>query len=832
VTVRARVAALLAIILVLVGRPALASGGSYATAGTGTYAQSLWWLDFTGYSNSSAAGGGQAYSFTLPNGAGSFSTTLALSGNGTLAAVAEPAWSGGAFGNGAYNGISGEPLLYWLNQPGSPGTISLSGLTVKDAAGNARSFALYAADGENSNAGETIVYTSTASWKLIDTITYYANYNGNLPTLAGVGSTTVTETGTGDTSFNASFIFGTQSPTQASFAISNNEAVALALSLPSVTLNVSVAGRAATLDQFTGTIGYTSPAASVKTATTSGTGTTATTGATSVIGTNSITLAASLASGSASALSYYTGSIACSNSGPGAASFGGTSTVLPSGAGTSFALTPQTGDNIACTLTLTPVTQTITGTVYADANHNATLDAGETGTGIAGLYVKLAPYTGGSCQATATAAAAVAAASGAYSLAGVIPGSYCLTLTNSSALSNTSAYSPPGWVATEAAGELRQLTLSASPAPVQNFGLYNGASLTLTVFKDTGAGGGTGNDGVQNGAEAGLNGIAVSASIAGSPVASASTNAAGGATLWLPASVTGTVTVAPTVPGGDLVTGGSVGNTAGTFARPNVTFTMAAGTIYSGVAFGLIPPGSLAPTGAQTAQPASTIYFPHVFIAGSAGSLAFSTSALASPALGGWTQLVYLDAACSGQFAAADTLISAPLTLTANQQVCVLVKQFVAAGAAPGAENKITLSALFTYSGAAAPGAATLTATDTTTVVATGATTFVKQVQNVTAAGAYATSNTALPGNTLQYQLTVTNLGSGPLASVIVNDSVPAYTTYLSAACPASLPAGLTACSVSTQPAAGAQGALQWTFTGSLAPGAQVAVTYQVAVAH
>jgi hypothetical protein len=42
------------------------------------------------------------------------------------------------------------------------------------------------------------------------------------------------------------------------------------------------------------------------------------------------------------------------------------------------------------------------------------------------------------------------------------------------------------------------------------------------------------------------------------------------------------------------------------------------------------------------------------------------------------------------------------------------------------------------------------------------------------------------------------------------------------------LPAGVTACAITTQPAAGAPGSLQWTFAGTLAAGAQLAVTYQV----
>jgi uncharacterized repeat protein (TIGR01451 family) len=814
---------------------AFAAGGSYATANTGTYAQSLWWLDFTSYNNATAAGGGQAFSFTLPGGAGTLSTTLSLSGNGTLAAVAEPAWTGGgAFGHGAYNGISGDPILYWLDQPGATGTVTLTGLSVKDAAGNTRSFALYAADGENTNSPETIVYTSTAAWKLIDTVNYYASYNGGVPALAGVGTTTVTEsapTGT-DSNYNASVVFGTLNPTQASFALANNEAVGVAVSLPSVTFTVSVASRISASDQFTASLGYTSPAASLKTASTSSTASSATTGLVQVIGTNSITLSAAMTSGSPSSLAYYTGTIACTNSGPGAAGYG-TSTVLPSGAGTSFTLTPQTGDTIACTLTLTPQGETVAGTVYADSNHNQTLDAGETGSGITGLYVKLAPYSGGACQTPATAAAPVTAATGVYSFATVISvtaGSYCLTLTNNSTLSNTTPYLPPGWLGTEAPSGVRQVTIGAGAPPVQNFGLYNGSALSAVVFADTGAGGGTANDGVQNGSEAGQNGVTVTASVGGNAIASASTGSAGLATLWLPASTSGSVTLTPTNPSGDLSTGGSAGTTGGSYTRPSVTFTYAAGVTYTGIAFGLIPANTLAPNGAQSAQPGTTLYYPHTFSAGSAGQVTFSMSAVSSPTLPGWTQVLYLDAACSGQSAGSDTVISTPISVTANQQVCILVKQFVPAGAPANAQNKVSVSASLAYSGSAAPPASVLTATDTTTVTTAADAQLVKRVQNVTLAGAYTTANTALPGNTLQYQLSVSNQGSAAVSTVVVNDSTPVFTTFVSAACPATLPSGLTSCAVTLQPAVGGTGALQWTFQGSLASGAQTSVTYQVVI--
>ena len=93
-----------------------------------------------------------------------------------------------------------------------------------------------------------------------------------------------------------------------------------------------------------------------------------------------------------------------------------------------------------------------------------------------------------------------------------------------------------------------------------------------------------------------------------------------------------------------------------------------------------------------------------------------------------------------------------------------------------------------------------------------------------------ATAVSANPGDTLQYTLTATNNGAQSLTTLVINDATPAFTTFVSAACPATLPAGITACSVSTEPAVGASGALQWTFTGSLAATGSLAVTYQVKI--
>lgn len=54
-----------------------------------------------------------------------------------------------------------------------------------------------------------------------------------------------------------------------------------------------------------------------------------------------------------------------------------------------------------------------------------------------------------------------------------------------------------------------------------------------------------------------------------------------------------------------------------------------------------------------------------------------------------------------------------------------------------------------------------------------------KEVRNVTQAGAFAATATGNPGEVLEYQVTVTNTGSGAAAEVFVTDTVPAYTTLV-----------------------------------------------------
>jgi hypothetical protein len=103
-------------------------------------------------------------------------------------------------------------------------------------------------------------------------------------------------------------------------------------------------------------------------------------------------------------------------------------------------------------------------------------------------------------------------------------------------------------------------------------------------------------------------------------------------------------------------------------------------------------------------------------------------------------------------------------------------------------------------------------------------------VRNISNGGSFGANNSAQPGNTLAYRLiyTCTNTGSGPLASIVINDATPAYTTFLLIACGPNVPNVV--CRVTTQPGPGGTGAAAWTLRGTLAPGSQSTVTYQVMV--
>jgi uncharacterized repeat protein (TIGR01451 family) len=464
----------------------------------------------------------------------------------------------------------------------------------------------------------------------------------------------------------------------------------------------------------------------------------------------------------------------------------------------------------------------VSGFGYADANHNLSRDAGETGTG-ATLYAKLVLA---SAPVIALQVVPVDPATGAYTFASVIAGTYTVLIDDNAIATDLTPAAPPGWNATQSApGVVSGVAVAAVDLANINFGYYQGSRVDGTVFRDDGAGAGTPNDGVRQAGESGIAGTRIrllSSACAGGECDSALTDGAGAFRLWIPSAAAGPVVVQPLDPGGVISTGGSAGSSGGAYSRAaeSVSFTALSGAAYIGLAFGDVPLNTLAPPGSQSVAPGAVAFYAHRFIAGSSGGATFSTVQVPSPALAGWNVELYRDLNCNGAVDAGEPLVSGALVLSSGQSTCLVLKQQAPAGAPSGARSQATLSASFSYLNAAPALTSSASVSDVTTVDGGGSGLVI--AKSVSAA-------TARPGDVLTYTITYSNNGPAPISSIVIRDATPAFTVFQSASC-ATLGAGLTSCAVTSQPSPGAAGSIVWSLSGALAPGASGSVTYRVLV--
>jgi uncharacterized repeat protein (TIGR01451 family) len=479
--------------------------------------------------------------------------------------------------------------------------------------------------------------------------------------------------------------------------------------------------------------------------------------------------------------------------------------------------------------TIIAVGVTVAGSVYFDTNHNGAMDGTDTGTGLP-LYVKLAPRSGAVCSGPATTAVAATPGSGAYSIPTVPVGAYCLILDDNNTLSDITPTLPAGWLATETPSGIRQISVGATPLTLQNFGLYNGSTLTGRVFSDTGVGGGgIPNDGLQNGSEPGISGstVKVTNSLGTTTFDTTTSDGLGNYTLWIPASAgNNPVLVTQTNLGSQVSTGGQPGNTGGSYARSldTVTFSHNIGSTYSSVNFADVPSNNFTTDGSQSGLAGTTLFYPHSYTAGSGGSVNFTVLAVPTPANPGWSDILYRDTNCNGALDGSEGAapISGPITVNAGDIVCTIHKQFIPASAATGAQNQVTLTAAFAYTNASPSLSLSQTRTDLTTV-GTATSAGLKLVKSVD-------KTSASPGDVITYTIIYSNNSTSPLSNVKVNDATPSFTTYQSATCVGPLPSNLTACAVTTVPSVGSPGAIEWTLTGTLAPAASGTVRFAVTV--
>jgi mucin-19 len=490
--------------------------------------------------------------------------------------------------------------------------------------------------------------------------------------------------------------------------------------------------------------------------------------------------------------------------------------VKPASVAKSFSVSPiRLGASSTLSLTITnPNGIALTGVALAD-------------TFPANLTVSSTPLATNSCGGTLSGATA---GSGSLSLSGGAlaagPGSTCVisiqvTSNTLGSYNNTSGGVSAVETTAGAASNTATLVVAAPDLRVSkshsgNFTVGTNGVYTVTVDNGLGGISTTGTITVVDVLPAGLAFVATgsggtgwSCSSSGQTVTctSSSVIAAGGTAPVITINVAVAAIAVPSVVNSVAVSGGGE-------AAANTTNNLAAD--YTLVA--TAAQSTLSTDGRQTSTAGTVVFYAHIFTAGFAGNVLFSSSDQSSPSVVGWSSALFKDTNCNGILDGSEggTVLSGSVAVAAGGQVCIIDKVFIPANVGYGAQDQTTITAAFTPTSTGA--AATLTRLDLTTVGSVGGAglSLNKTVRNVTTGEVATANDSAASGQTLEYTITYGNNGAGSLNVIVINDTTPNFTRFVSAQCVTPLPAALSACSVSTAPAVTAQGNLAWTLTGAL----------------
>jgi hypothetical protein len=138
----------------------------FATAGTGTYASTLCFIDFsaltTHVGTTPCAGGGTQLTDGIKNTPFTISFCLTVSGE-PVAPASMPTYSGAFLGNGGfYTAIPGNPALYEQPPNGNISTVTMSNIQLLAGGATATNWNLITGDAESTDGNESITWT--AGW--------------------------------------------------------------------------------------------------------------------------------------------------------------------------------------------------------------------------------------------------------------------------------------------------------------------------------------------------------------------------------------------------------------------------------------------------------------------------------------------------------------------------------------------------------------------------------------------------------------------------------------------------------------------------------------------
>mgnify|MGYP003634062138 CR=1 FL=1 len=468
-----------------------------------------------------------------------------------------------------------------------------------------------------------------------------------------------------------------------------------------------------------------------------------------------------------------------------------------------------------------PTGVSVNGTVYHDTNYNSVLENGEAG--IQGVTIVLFNVSQNNCKSVLTDA------NGFYQFDNVLNGQYQVIEAYGEAvptpnICTPAAADPTDHVSTNT--NLRDVTINNLPS-IQNFGDFEGTKVQGKVFKDNGIGSGIPNDAVQNGGELGLGNVIIQAlNNANSLIRQTTTNASGAYTLYLTKTALpngSSVKIKESNLSGDISTGGKVGNSGGTYniADDEIVFISSVGFSYTELNFGDVSTSTLLNDGQRIVAAGSSTQLSHIFEAKTGGNVTFTTANTFDPSII-WPVIIYRDLNCNSIIDSGEPVLdgNTAIAVTANEMVCIVVKVTAPNGLSNGASSTSVVTASFALVNTTPLITQTLSKTDLVTVDnAQGGFTITKVVDK----------NSALPGSILTYTVTYLNNGSDPISTIKVSDTVPAYTTFNSAAFATPLPDNLTGCTI-TAPAVGATGQIKWEFTGTLLPGQSGTVSFTVKI--
>lgn len=232
---------------------------------------------------------------------------------------------------------------------------------------------------------------------------------------------------------------------------------------------------------------------------------------------------------------------------------------------------------------------------------------------------------------------------------------------------------------------------------------------------------------------------------------------------------------------------------------------------------------SLTPNGVQQVFPGGIAVYPHTLK--NVGNVSETVSlSKADSNTAGFSSIIYVDANNNGVLDASDPVYTGTFNITGNQpneikpnqSLNLLVRVESQSNVAAGTSNLTTLTAQN------AGNTATVSATDTTNVVAG----FVKLTKSADKdalcdnTGDSTGAASVKPGECIIYTVTAINNGSALAKGVQIADTVPAFTSFAVASClPASACVGVTATNIKTAAV-------------DLEPGQSVVLTFRVKVAE